>query len=279
MIIPFHENRDFERWGLLCSDAHLDNPKSKLGLKRAHLAEAAERNAFIIETGDTLDLMGGKFDKRSSKESIRPEHMVDNYFDAVIDWAADFYAPYARQIAIMGDGNHETAAQRHHEFSPTDRLVTLLRLRGGNIQKAGYGGFVVFTFQPIRKGKVTRDCTTRVTLRFQHGGGVGGPVTKGMIAAQRRAAIYRDADIVMAGHIHEEFITPFVQVGVNRDFTVYQKTQWHVQLPTYKDEWEDGHGGYHIERERGPRPVGAVWVRFYWCRREQRVKFDLIPAQ
>lgn len=223
--------------------------------------------------------MGGKFDRRSTKEGVRPEHMVDDYFDAVIGWAAEFFAPYARQFAVIGEGNHETACTRHHEISPIDRLVTLLNLKGARVQKAGYGGFVVFSFRPIRGGRVVTNNSTRVTLRFEHGAGGGGEVTKGMIPAQRRAAIYRDADVVMAGHVHQQFITPFMQVGVNNDFSVYKTEQLHIQLPSYKDEWADGHGGYHIEKGRSPRPIGAVWLRFYWSRPEQRVRFDAMPAK
>ncbi len=44
--------------------------------KKKHLKQAVERNAAIIDIGDALDLMGGKFDPRSYKGSVRSEHMV-----------------------------------------------------------------------------------------------------------------------------------------------------------------------------------------------------------
>lgn len=273
IVIPFRENRDWEQWVLLSSDRHLDNPKSDHKLQIKHLEEVKERDAFVIDAGDMLDAMGAKFDRRSSKEGVRPEHQRDNYFDAIVDSAVEFFSPYARHLAIFGEGNHETAVTKHHEISLTDRFVALINARGGRVHKAGYGGFAVFTFRPMRNGQL-RDGITRITLRFEHGAGGDAAVTKGMIAAQRRAVIYRDADIVFAGHIHQHWVSPFIQVGVNRDFSVYQVKQLHIQLPCYKNEFEDGYGGYHIEKGRGPRPLGAVWLRFYWCRQEQRVKFE-----
>jgi hypothetical protein len=33
-------------------------------------------------------------------------------------------------------------------------------------------------------------------------------------------------------------------------------------LPTYKEEYGDGSGGYHIEKGRPPKPLGGAWLTF-----------------
>jgi hypothetical protein len=35
----------------------------------------------------------------------------------------------------------------------------------------------------------------------------------------------------------------------------------HLKVPSYKEEYVDGYGGWHIERGGPPKPTGAVWLR------------------
>ena len=47
---------------------------------------------------------------------------------------------------------------------------------------------------------------------------------------------------------------------INRNGTVYGETQYHLQLPTYKDEFAgDGSGWWH-ETGKAPRPMGGWFV-------------------
>jgi hypothetical protein len=43
---------------------------------------------------------------------------------------------------------------------------------------------------------------------------------------------------------------------------LHNKTRHYVRCGTYKDEFEDGHAGFHVEKGRGPRPLGGWWQRF-----------------
>lgn len=89
------------------SDLHWDNPKCKRDLLKKHLDQALEENARVILNGDTFCLMQGKYDPRKSKASILPEHNVNNYLDAVIETAVEWFKPYAEIIDVVGYGNHE----------------------------------------------------------------------------------------------------------------------------------------------------------------------------
>jgi hypothetical protein len=100
---------------LLVSDLHWDNPHCDRGLLKNHLDEAVKRNAAIILNGDTYCCMGGKYDRRADKSLIRPEHNTDRYFDAIVDTSVEWFAPYAKNILLIGYGNHETAIIKHGE--------------------------------------------------------------------------------------------------------------------------------------------------------------------
>ena len=49
-----------------------------------------------------------------------------------------------------------------------------------------------------------------------------------------------------------------------------------LRCSTYKDEFQDGDHGFHVEKGRGPRPMGGWWLRFRMsC---DRIEMDAIEA-
>jgi hypothetical protein len=96
-----------------------------------------------------------------------------------------------------------------------------------------------------------------------HGYGGAAPVTKGTIQTNRRAVYVPDAEIIVSGHTHQEWYFPIQRMRVSRKGRVYQDTQWHVSLPSYKDSFKDGYsyGEWAIEKGFPPAPIGAAWLR------------------
>ena len=92
--------------------------------------------------------MQGKYDRRASKTDLRPIHQVDNYLDAVVNTAVDWFSPYADMFALVAEGNHESAIRRHHETDLIERFVTTLNYKNGTkLTKGLYTGYVKFTFK------------------------------------------------------------------------------------------------------------------------------------
>lgn len=231
---------------LLISDVHYDSPHCDRKLLTKHLDQARDNNAGIICFGDLFDVMQGRNDKRGSKSDVRPEYTGSNYYDLVVEDIADYLAPYRDNIVMLSNGNHETAILRHQE---TDLLARLCKQLG--CQHGGYAGFVRL-MQRAGTG-----CRNSITLYYHHGSGGGGPVTKGVIQSNRRAASV-DADIYVSGHIHESWLVENVMVKLLGSGRVEHRTQYHVQLPTYKQEWDIN--GYHTERGRPAKPLGGYWL-------------------
>lgn len=242
----------WEQWFLLTSDVHWDNPHCDRALYKRHLDQAVERKAGIFCFGDFFCCMGGKYDPRSNKEGIRPEHQVANYFDALIDTAGDYLEPYKGNFVLLSPGNHETAILKRQETNLTARLTHRL-----GVQSGGYAGFVRFL---LSRGSSAR---TSKTLFYHHGYGGGGPVTKGTIQTNRRAVWLPDAEIVCSGHVHEAWYLEVERQRVSLSGEPYIDTQYHLQLPTYKQEHTLA-GGWHIERGAPPKPLGAWWLRMHY---------------
>lgn len=273
--IRMRYHRGFEQWFLLRSDAHHDNPHCNQEMERRHLQMALERDAGIIDNGDLFCAMQGNYDPRKSKEDIRPEHQCNNYLDALVRTAADFYEPFSQSFIVIAQGNHESSILKRHETNLSERLVATLNERtGSRIRYGGFSGWVRFCFE--RDGERRGAGTQTINLWRHHGYGGGGPVTRGVIQTNRQAVYLPDAHIVMTGHTHDGWIMPIERLRISSHGVISKDKQWHIKIPTYKEEYGDGFGGWHIERGAPPKPVGAYWLRFYYER--NAVRFEIIFA-
>lgn len=263
---------DWEQWFLLSSDWHSDNPDSDGKLLRRLFDEAKERKAGILGIGDLLCVMQGKGDRRHTKAKVKPEHQADDYLGLVEDTTVEFLQPYAENIVGLGKGNHESAILTHHEYDIVPRIARRL-----DVPYLGYAGYVRFMFQ--RQSLNSTSGRTSRNLFYTHGSGGGGEVTRGVIDTNRKAVWLPDADYVVRGHVHEFWIVSVPRFRLSDSGKTYQDEQIHICLPTFKDELHLS-GGYHIEKGRPPKPLGAVWMRFYYdWNRPGRIGTEFVRAQ
>lgn len=248
----------WEQWILLSSDRHHDSAYCDQALEIAHLEEAKRRGAIWLDFGDLFDAMQGTDDRRASKDALRNEHKRIDYLDSLVNEAAGFYGPYASLLAVAGMGNHETAVLKRYGTNLTDRLIDRLRNQyGGRCFTGGYGGWIRLRF--YIQGNVQR----QMRLKYFHGAGGGGPVTRGVIQTNRQAVFLPDADIVVNGHTHDAWHMPIARERLSEAGKQFQDLQHHVRTSTYKDEYNTGAGGWHVETGKPPKPIGAVWMRLF----------------
>ncbi len=262
----------WEQWFLLTTDVHWDNPKCDQKLHTKHLEQAVDRGAGVIDNGDWFCAMQGKYDKRSDKSAMRPEHQRGDYLDSLVRTSADYLAPYADHLILCGQGNHETGVLKAHETNLTERLVERLNIgRKSKTYLGGYGGWVRFLFKVYKT-----QCESRVLHHF-HGTGGGGPVTRGVIQTNRMAVFNPDADVVFTGHTHDEWCVPIARQRISSAGVPFHDEQIHVRAPGYKDAWGDGNGGWEVEKMLGPKPKGAAWLRFFY--EDKTIKVDVTRAK
>lgn len=232
------------------SDLHLDNPKCDQQLLKRHLDYCKENMIPIFLNGDTLCIMQGKWDPRGSKKDIRPEHQNVDYFGAIVRTTVEFLKPYAHLITVIGYGNHETSVLKRHEIDLLKMIVESLNQKtGSNIQLGGYGGWIIL-----------RGFRQSFKIRYHHGSGGGGIVTKGNINLTRALEMYEGFDIFTMGHVHENLCR-----NDNRNILVKKganmaniNKQLHMMITgTYKEEYGKGEHGWHIERGAPPKHIGG----------------------
>jgi hypothetical protein len=251
---------------LLVSDLHWDNPHCDRGLLKNHLDEAVKRNAAIILNGDTYCCMGGKYDRRADKSLIRPEHNTDRYFDAIVDTSVEWFAPYAKNILLIGYGNHETAIIKHGETDLLQRFASTLNYATGSaVQVGGYGGTIDI--------RVLHDTIRGVNfvVHYFHGHSGGGVVSRGVIQDQRLLAGTEGYDLTWMGHVHELYYHQNMIHRYDRSTkTLIQKPVHQLRTATYKEEWDGGYMGFHTERGRGPKPLGGYWLKLETSRNSSK---------
>lgn len=154
-------SQGWEQWLMLRSDAHHDSPHCDRDLERRHLDKARERGALICDFGDCLDAMQGKFDPRRNMSEVRPEDAGVDYYDRIVDHAAEDYRPYAGNWLLWGRGNHESAVLHNTNHD----LTTALRRAVGGGHVGGYGGWVRMMFRVNGTKQVS------LNLKYFHGAG------------------------------------------------------------------------------------------------------------
>lgn len=263
--IDFTKNQRWEQWVLLTSDVHKDSMKCDKNLLKKHFDEAIEKNAIIIDNGDWFDVMGGKYDKRTTKSDIDPKFAFGNYFDLVIEDSVEFLKPYSKNIAVLGEGNHEQSVNTRHERNLTKSLIKELNSLGANIIHQQYAGFIKFQFSEkhYKKG-----CNKSLVMYRHHGMGGNAPVTMGVINTNR-TQIQIDADIYVYGHIHQKWLVYRTKMGITQQGVMKVKDQVHIQLSTYKDsknsQWE-------VSKNFQPPSLGGAWLKFYYDWKDDSIK-------
>lgn len=239
----------------ILSDIHWDNPHCDRILLKKHLEYCLEKEIPVIVTGDFFCLMQGRGDNRRNKSDIRPEHNNARYLDSIVETAVEWWSPYVSILKLVTYGNHETGVIKYQETDVLQRFVDLLNYKNkSNVQIGGYGGWIVYVF------KLTNTSSIHFKHKYFHGSGGGGIVTKGAINLTRALEMYEGFDIFSMGHIHENMsrndVREYLETnkGVNK---VIKKTIHHCITGTYKEEYEDGYMGWHVERGAPAKPLGG----------------------
>lgn len=256
------------------SDVHWDNAHCDLKAFAKDLTAARNQGAPVFIFGDFFCAMQGKWDKRKSRDALRPEHHSGSYLDKLVSTAAEYLEPWAECLALITMGNHESSILNHHETNLLERLhERLLQMPKYSGQIGGFAGFCNVMLE--HGGRHTSSL-----LYWHHGYGGGGEVTRGMIDNSRtRGQVW--ADVHFSGHIHRRNLDENIVQTLSQDG---QRIREHRQLflrgGTYKAE-DGGRDGnlstWHTERGRTARPIGGWAVKYSLVRTSKGDKRTVFP--
>lgn len=273
-IVEIKLETNYKRF-LLLSDIHFDSKSCDRDLLKVVLQEAKSTNSLILFNGDFFDMMQGRNDRRGTKGSVRKEYLGDNYFDLVIQDAYEFLKPYANNICIMADGNHETAITRNNETNPLDRLCYLLRKEGNSsVEHTGYQGWLAI------KLKFTNNSYFSFYIKMHHGSGGNARVTKGVIEHNRMSTYVEGADLIWLAHTHTQYCMHSTVERMNTSPKINIKLErvYHIRTGCWKQEYKEG--GWSIEKGFGPSEIGGYWLELNaTSRQKDKVKSYSIESK
>ena len=261
--VPYSGKTGFDHKIILQSDVHFDNPKADLSLYEKHLQHAKENGHGVVIVGDFFCAMQGRKDRRGMKSALKESHMVHNYYDQIVDEAVEFLEPYADNILVIFNGNHETAVTKNNERDLIYNLVDKLKYKHGHvIQQGGYHGYIRWKFSK-EDAKRSSSQMTRTKTGYFHHGNWGGIISKGVQGVPRYSSMVPDADFVATGHTHDQWCVSHPQFRLRRNGDVEIRKQWHIKIGNYKEEFATANG-WAIEKIGMPKSLGYAEVSFIW---------------
>ncbi len=191
----------------------------------------------------------------------------------VIEDSIEFLRPYANNIALISEGNHETMVAKKHDTNPLKRLANGLQAHNPSIAHGRYSGYAVFSFEyELGNVKVKR------TLHYHHGFGGNAKRSKGMLDVQLEVMKYPDADILARGHDHQKWYDPSTtRQRLTRRGNVYYDSTAFVKTGSYKAGLGAGEGGFEVEKNFMPVKLGGWWLHFHF-NKQNGLHFSLSEA-
>jgi hypothetical protein len=214
---------------LWVSDLHIDSPYTDKKKLKKLFDKAVENGWQINIIGDTFDIMGGKYDKRTIKGDIKPEHSVDNYLMAVTRDIAQFLAPYVDNIGFISAGNHEKEIDKRVEVYMLELLdLCIYEITHKHIYwTKEYAGFM-----KVAGKRGSAQCS--IEIFWEHGRDGNASMSLGALNVKRRAATI-SADIFISGHIHRNLSVPLNRIYTTQQGMIKVREQLHLQLGTGKE--------------------------------------------
>ena len=252
------------------ADIHLLNR----GCSKSHLVKDLKRiqdetYALFFEGGDYADWIfpGDKrFDGEAFDEDIRVIDLA-KLGALVADMIIDYFRPIRRKCLGFLIGNHEfTAMSRNSQMFVHDEICK--RLKVPNMRFSGFTD-VYFCYQQGFKGcrltyseQPPKKYTAKLRIFIHHGMGAAN-TAGGKINKLKALVDMVDADLVMMGHVHEQFAKAFLKLVPNHDCSdIGQKVTMGLITGSYLKTYAPGFTGYGEIKGYSATTLGATRARY-----------------
>ena len=236
-------------------DMHADRREFNDARFRAYAKHiASDPLAVAIFVGDALDgRIPGR--KHFDADTVRMDFLgnLKSYVNHGLDVLEDYFKPIikAKVPLVVVSGNHDEYLE---EIGLSAELVKRL---GGTARYLGGEGFV-----RIRTGP-TNTTNQRVTVVYATHGTGGGKTPGPKVNAMQRYYEWVDADVVMAGHVHDGDIRVIPCYGVQRSDTLQlvKRPRVMYRAPSFVERSIAGVVGYQGKKGYPASDEGLMYLR------------------
>ena len=86
------------------------------------------------------------------------------------------------------------------------------------------------------------------------------------------------ADAIWMGHVHESTEITYTTEYITGKGVVQLRDVLMIRTPSYKEEYQDGSKGWHVERMAPPKPLGGRWLELVPRRSKNNNGIDTVSA-
>lgn len=238
-------------------DTHLDLKTSNHDRLRAYIATICrDPHAVAVFVGDLLDgRVPGR--KHFDADAVRPDFLgnLKSYVNHGLEVATTLFQPLIRKRVplVCVSGNHDDYLE---EIGLTAEFVRRL---GGTARYLGGEGFVRVRTGMRRPSGDAYHYTT--VIHASHGSG-GGRTPGPKVNAMQRTYEWVDADVVIAGHVHDGDIRIIPSYGVSRSGTMQlvKRPRVMYRAPGFVERSIAGCVTYAGKKGYGTNDEGLQWV-------------------
>lgn len=218
-----------------------------------------DKQAVAVFVGDALDgRIPGR--KHFDIDECRPEFRdnLRNYVGFGLDVVAKGFIPLIRAKVplVLVSGNHDEYLE---EINFTAALAQRL---GAGAHYLGGEGFI-----RIKTGRMNASADMRVTSVYATHGSGGGKTPGPKVNAMQRYYEWVDADVVMAGHVHDGDIRIIPSYGIQRKgaLELQRRPRIMYRAPAFVYRAIPGVVGYQGKKGYGPGDEGLQYVAINPC--------------
>lgn len=253
-----------------CADLHIGSP----GFHRRKMVRDFE---MCCENGYGIYIFGDLFDgimpsdrKRSTPSVVVKELQGKNaLINASVKYVAEILRPFADNIQMISQGNHEYAIEKYHHQD----ILGMLHETTGIPTTASIDGWIRHRLRRTNS-EGDRSGSHVITTYFHHGWSGNAPVTEGVIDFSRLDC--QGADIVALGHNHKANLMDRCYRMLDLQGNEVIKDMKCVRVGGYyaaHGKGEDNSVSYARRAGLRPTPIGGTLIKF--CATGQGAK-DLI---
>lgn len=234
-------------------DLHADRSDFNEARLRAWIKQiASDPLGVAVFVGDGME---GRVPGRKHFDigTVRADFLANmtQYVNYGVETIANYFRPIvkAKIPLIVVAGNHDQYLEEVN-FS-----VALVQALGPRAHYLGNEGFI-----RVRSGK--RPCLRTTVIYATHGSG-GGKKPGAKVNAMQDYYQWVDADVVMAGHVHDQSIRIIPALTVPRDGTLQlvKKPRVMYRAPSFVERAVAGIEGYQGNKSYPTNDEGLTWVR------------------
>lgn len=245
------------------------------GCSKTHLQRDIDRiksdplSYFFIggDYADWIHWTDPRFDAAAFDESLK---VIDiNRIGAkVVELMQEYFSPIVDRClgCLIGNHEHKYMSRNSQEFLHTT-LCDIL-----NAPNMGFSGFtdIYFVHNPRIKAASKMTLSFSIPEKFKsklrvflhHGMGAAN-TAGGKINKLKSLVDMVVADLVMMGHVHEQFNKPFLRLSPNDDCSeIGQKTTMGLITGSYLRTYAQGFTGYGEIKAYSPTTLGATRARY-----------------